>query len=41
VISLGGGIATLPGPYLDRALLAIAGAIHGREVVAHLGEPGS
>jgi len=41
VISLGGGIATLPGPYLDRALLAIAGAIHGREAVAHLVEPGS
>jgi iron complex transport system substrate-binding protein len=41
VISLGGGIATLPGPYLDRALLAIAGAIHGQEAVAHLTEPGS
>ena len=40
VISLARGIATLPGPYLDRALLAIAAAIHGPEVVAHLTEPG-
>ena len=41
VISLSRGIATLPGPYLDRALLAIAAAIHGPEVVSHLEEPGS
>jgi iron complex transport system substrate-binding protein len=41
VISLARGIATLPGPYLDRALLAIAAAIHGPEVVMHLAEPGS
>ena len=41
VISLSRGIATLPGPYLDRALLAIAAAIHGPEVVSHLAEPGS
>jgi ABC-type Fe3+-hydroxamate transport system substrate-binding protein len=41
VISLSRGIATLPGPYLDRALLTIAAAIHGPEVVSHLEEPGS
>jgi ABC-type Fe3+-hydroxamate transport system substrate-binding protein len=41
VISLSRGIATLPGPHLDRALLAIAAAIHGPEVVSHLAEPGS
>jgi ABC-type Fe3+-hydroxamate transport system substrate-binding protein len=41
VISLAEGIATLPGPYLDRALLAIAAAIHGPGVVSHLAEPDS
>jgi ABC-type Fe3+-hydroxamate transport system substrate-binding protein len=41
VIPLARGIATLPGPYLDRALLAIAAAIRGPEVVTHLAEPGS
>jgi iron complex transport system substrate-binding protein len=41
VISLSTGIATLPGPYLDRALLAIAAAVHGPEVVTHLAESGS
>jgi len=41
VVSLSRGIVTLPGPYLDRALLAIAAAIHGPEVVSHLAEPGS
>jgi ABC-type Fe3+-hydroxamate transport system substrate-binding protein len=41
VTSLSRGVATLPGPHLDRALLAIAGAIHGPEVVSHLAEPGS
>lgn len=41
VISLPRGIATLPGPYLDRALLAIAAAIHGPGFVTHLTEPGS
>jgi iron complex transport system substrate-binding protein len=40
VISLAQGIATLPGPDLDRALLTIAAAIHGPEVVSHLAEPG-
>jgi ABC-type Fe3+-hydroxamate transport system substrate-binding protein len=39
VVTLSRGVATLPGPYLDRALLAIAAAIHGPEVVAHLAEP--
>jgi ABC-type Fe3+-hydroxamate transport system substrate-binding protein len=41
VVSLSRGIVTLPGPYLDRALLAIAAAIHGPGVVTHLAEPGS
>ena len=41
VIPLARGIATLPGPYLDRALLAIATAIHGPEALPHLSEPGS
>jgi ABC-type Fe3+-hydroxamate transport system substrate-binding protein len=41
VIPLSTGVVTLPGPYLDRALLAIASAIHGPEVVKHLVEPGS
>jgi iron complex transport system substrate-binding protein len=41
VISISTGVVTLPGPYLDRALLAIASAIHGPEVVSHLMEPGS
>ena len=41
VVSLARGIATLPGPYLDRALLAFAAAIHGPEVVSHLTESGS
>jgi ABC-type Fe3+-hydroxamate transport system substrate-binding protein len=40
VVSLSRGIATLPGPYLDRALLAIAAAIHGPGIVTHLSEPG-
>jgi len=40
VVPLARGIATLPGPYLDRALLAIAAAIHGPEVVTDLAEPG-
>ena len=40
VIPLSTGVVTLPGPYLDRALLAIASAIHGPEVVSHLVEPG-
>ena len=41
VISLPTGVVTLPGPYLDRALLAIASAIHGPEAVSQLLEPGS
>ncbi len=41
VVPLSTGVVTLPGPYLDRALLAIASAIHGPEVVNHLVEPGS
>jgi iron complex transport system substrate-binding protein len=41
VISLARGIATLPGPYLDRALLAMVGAIHGPELADLLAEPGS
>jgi iron complex transport system substrate-binding protein len=41
VITLSRGVATLPGPYLDRALLAITAAIHGPQVVRHLLEPDS
>jgi iron complex transport system substrate-binding protein len=41
VISLARGVTTLPGPQLDRALLAIVAAIHGPGLVDHLAEPGS
>jgi iron complex transport system substrate-binding protein len=41
VITLSRGVATLPGPYLDRALLAITAAIHGPQVVRHLLETDS
>lgn len=41
VITLSRGVATLPGPYLDRALLAITAAIHGPQVVRHLLESDS
>jgi iron complex transport system substrate-binding protein len=34
VVALGVGVATLPGPYLDRALEALARGIHGDDVLA-------
>ena len=39
VATLPEGLATLPGPHLDRALLTLAEAVHGPAPFAHLREP--
>jgi ABC-type Fe3+-hydroxamate transport system substrate-binding protein len=37
VVRIPEGLATLPGPALDRALLVLAEAVHGADLVAGLG----